>query len=134
MAKEKPLILETDENGCITPKSHALNQDGYFRKWIPERKKMVMYHIYSWEVINGPIPEGFEINHLCKNRACCNVEHLECIDGKAHTIKTNEERYSERKQKAFEYWSRVGCKGVVLAGIFDVTPSAACRWIRGWKV
>jgi len=28
---------------------------------------------------NGPIPEGIEIDHLCRNRACCNPSHLEAI-------------------------------------------------------
>lgn len=27
----------------------------------------------------GPIPEGMVIDHLCKNRACRNPEHLEAV-------------------------------------------------------
>lgn len=86
----KKLILSQDSNGCITPTSHKLNKDGYFRKDIGD-KTFVMYHRYVWELVNGQIPEGFEINHKCKNRACCNVDHLKCIDGTDHAIKTNTE-------------------------------------------
>ncbi len=27
----------------------------------------------------GPVPEGLEIDHLCRNRACCNPQHLEAV-------------------------------------------------------
>ena len=33
-------------------------------------------HRYSYEMVNGPIPEGLQIDHMCHNKACCNVEHL----------------------------------------------------------
>ena len=131
MAKE--LILTQDENGCITPTSHKLNKDGYFRKNIGDGI-FVMYHRYIWEQKFGKIPDGYEINHKCKNRACCNTGHLECIDGKEHAILTNTERYKERKDYAFRYWSSTGCTGTELARIYEVTTSAACRWIRSWKV
>ena len=36
-------------------------------------------HRRVWEILVGPIPEGFEIDHLCKNRACCNPDHLEPV-------------------------------------------------------
>lgn len=32
-----------------------------------------------WEIENGPVPEGLEIDHLCKNRGCCNPDHLEAV-------------------------------------------------------
>lgn len=52
-----------------------------------------MRHRWFWELHNGKIPDEFEINHLCKNRRCCNVEHLECIHGDHHAVISNEERY-----------------------------------------
>lgn len=33
--------------------------------------------IYSQQV--GPIPGGLEIDHLCRNRRCVNVDHLEVV-------------------------------------------------------
>jgi hypothetical protein len=36
-------------------------------------------HIYEWEKVNGPVPEGLELDHLCRNPACCNPEHLEAV-------------------------------------------------------
>lgn len=36
-------------------------------------------HIVSWELVNGPVPEGLELDHLCRNRYCCNPKHLEPV-------------------------------------------------------
>src|SRR5690606_16828984 len=33
-------------------------------------------HRYVWESVNGPIPEGLVVDHICHNRACVNAEHL----------------------------------------------------------
>lgn len=133
MAKEIPITWETTESGCITPTSHALNQDGYFRKWIPSLKRMKMYHVHTWENLFGEIPEGFEINHKCKNRACSNPDHLECICGSKHAILTNEERYKPRKLEAEVYWRKTGCTGVHLSKVFGVSFSSSCKWIRSWR-
>ena len=38
-----------------------------------------MQHRYYYEQANGPIPEGLVLDHLCRNRACCNPAHLEAV-------------------------------------------------------
>lgn len=52
-----------------------------------------MFHRIIWKMHKGSIPEGHEINHLCHNRACSNVDHMECIEGTEHAIKSNQERW-----------------------------------------
>lgn len=41
--------------------------------------KMVMAHRVSYEIANGPIPAGMQIDHLCRNRGCVNPAHLEAV-------------------------------------------------------
>ena len=40
-------------------------------------------HIVAWRLLRGPVPEGLELDHLCRNRACCNPAHLEPV---THTV------------------------------------------------
>ena len=39
----------------------------------------------AWMEAFGPIPEGLQIDHLCRNRRCVNVEHLELVTPKENT-------------------------------------------------
>lgn len=36
-------------------------------------------HRVEWERVHGPIPAGAHIDHLCRNRACVNPAHMECV-------------------------------------------------------
>ena len=38
--------------------------------------KSVRAHRYAWERVNGPIPEGMFVDHVCFVPACVRVEHL----------------------------------------------------------
>lgn len=72
------------------------NRDGYVRvldKPRCEGGKLVMRHRWFWELMVSKIPDGYEINHLCKNRRCFNPKHLECIPTSEHRSKDNSERY-----------------------------------------
>lgn len=98
----RPIRFVKNDDGCYLPLSHKLNKDGYFRKRWGSDGQVEMFHRFIWRAHNGEIPEGYEINHLCGCRACSNVEHLECIPGTEHTIKTNRERYVGQQQKMIE--------------------------------
>ena len=36
-------------------------------------------HRFLWEQINGPVPNGLELDHLCRNTKCVNPNHLEAV-------------------------------------------------------
>jgi hypothetical protein len=36
-------------------------------------------HRVAYELLIGPIPDGLEIDHLCRNRGCVNPWHLEPV-------------------------------------------------------
>lgn len=125
----------TDE--CLDPGFGYENKDGYVRIWCKPKKAapLVMRHRWFWELQKGPIPEGYEINHLCKNRRCCNVNHLECIDGSLHAQKSNKERYLGEFEEFKEYYA---VDGELLtqeqwSHIFDCSQARICKWIKKIK-
>lgn len=36
-------------------------------------------HRWMYAEVKGPIPEGMDIDHLCRNRLCVNPSHLEAV-------------------------------------------------------
>ncbi len=36
-------------------------------------------HRVAWALTHGEIPEGMTLDHLCKNKRCCNPAHLEPV-------------------------------------------------------
>lgn len=41
--------------------------------------KEVYVHRMAYEMVHGPIPPGYEIDHLCRNPSCFNPNHLEAV-------------------------------------------------------
>ncbi len=121
----------TLECGCFVCVSHKLNPDGYLRKrWVDVFE---MFHRFIFRAHNEEIPEGYEIDHMCNNRACCNKDHLRAIPGDEHTRHTNQTRYLERYEAAKLHWIESKVTGTKLGEIFGVSISNACLWIRQWK-
>jgi hypothetical protein len=40
---------------------------------------MMLAHRWGYEQFIGPIPEGLQLDHLCRNRPCVNTDHLEPV-------------------------------------------------------
>lgn len=36
-------------------------------------------HLWFWKQVNGPVPEGLELDHLCRVRLCVNPTHFEAV-------------------------------------------------------
>jgi len=55
-----------------------LDAKGYGRFRGPDNTK-VFVHRFAYMRKHSPIPEGLVIDHKCRNRACCNPDHLEPV-------------------------------------------------------
>ena len=59
-------------------------QNGYGKR----RGQMV--HRVVWAFVNGPIPEGLVIDHMCRVRACCNPDHLRAVTPAVNALENND--------------------------------------------
>jgi len=46
-------------------------------------------HRWAYSRWRGDIPEGMQIDHLCRNRACVRPEHLEAVTAKVNNSRSN---------------------------------------------
>ena len=67
--------IEITAGGCwlytgkLTKKGYAHVRDGTMR----------FAHVVMWVNKHGPVPEGMELDHLCRNHHCCNPDHVEPV-------------------------------------------------------
>jgi hypothetical protein len=70
-----------EDRGYQTPCwiwQRAINDAGYGALWTPERRK-TRAHIYFYEKKFGKVPDGLQLDHLCRVRECCNPDHVEPV-------------------------------------------------------
>ena len=73
-------------------------QDGYGLIRL-QGGKMVQAHRLSWEVANGPVPDGLCVLHRCDVRACVNPSHLFLGDRKLNGEDMAQKGRSTRGEK-----------------------------------
>lgn len=50
-------------------------------------------HILMFEHFNGPVPEGYEVDHQCHNHRCINPDHLQALPRYNNRAKNRPPRY-----------------------------------------
>lgn len=64
----------------------ACGPDGYGR-FKPPNSVPVLAHRYAYELLVGRIPDGLQIDHLCRVRACVNPDHLEPVTQRENILR-----------------------------------------------
>lgn len=72
------------DNGCIVWTAYVA-PDGYARFWARGRKWVA--HRFAWIEAHGEIPEGHDVDHLCRNRRCVNLDHLEVVTHRENIVR-----------------------------------------------
>ena len=50
---------------------------------------MVSAHRFAFEQVRGKIPDGLQLDHLCRNHTCVNPEHLEIVTNQENCRRGN---------------------------------------------
>lgn len=75
------------ETGCWEWSAHR-QSNGYGKiREAGQGSKKLFVHRVSYEMFVGPIPAGFQIDHLCRVRHCLNPAHLEAVTPRVNTLR-----------------------------------------------
>lgn len=79
---ETRFFAKVDAAGVCWEWTGAADGDGYGHF---EHKKA---HRWCWEHLVAPIAAGLELDHLCRNPACVNPDHLEPVTPQVNTLRS----------------------------------------------
>jgi len=71
-------IVRVPESGCWIW-TGALHRNGYGHFKIPNSRSHLLAHRGVYAIERGEIPEGMDLDHLCRVRCCVNPDHLEPV-------------------------------------------------------
>lgn len=74
----------SDPNGCWIWTGYV-NPKGYGNFHSPGRSKLV--HRIAYELLIGQVPADLCLDHLCRNRRCCNPSHLEPVTPRVNNLR-----------------------------------------------
>lgn len=86
-------LVSADNCWLIT----ANESTGYHR--VKHDGNRMMTHRAVYELLAGPIPEGLQLDHLCRNRNCINPDHLEPVTIAQNLLRSNLTIASQNKSK-----------------------------------
>lgn len=125
----------------------ARNIDGY--GYLRGRERTEKAHRVSWELANGPIPEGGHILHSCDHPWCVNPAHLRVGTmkenireassrgrlGKARGEKHYRARLNDDVVKHIRFLRDIDVPTVTIAAIYGVAPVTVWRVVNrmSWK-
>ena len=130
----KKFTKTINSEGCMISTSHKLNHDGYLRKH-DNGKGLIMWHRKVWQDAHGEIPEGYEVDHMCKNRACFRLNHLQLLTTHEHRVKDNTGRWDHKKKEALDMKEKhPEMNGMEIATVVEASFSSVYRWLRQLKI
>lgn len=74
--KDGPIPEHKPELGPCWIWTALVNRGTGYGQFYPQHGATVGAHRYSYELANGPIPEGLQVHHECHTRRCVHPNHL----------------------------------------------------------
>lgn len=96
--------------------------------------KQVSAHRFFFEQANGPIPDGLQIDHLCRTRACVNPDHMELVTIAVNVRRGNTAKLDEEAVRNLrEIRATTGATYRVLASRFGISLAQAWRIVNNQR-
>jgi hypothetical protein len=76
------------ESGCLVWDG-SVGSTGYGQLPTSHPKRSVVAHRAAYEAWIGPIPDGLQIDHLCRNRRCIEPTHLEAVTPRENLLRSS---------------------------------------------
>jgi len=80
--------VKVDKTGDCWLWMAGLCSGGYGQFRISTERKTVA-HRFAYEQMVGPVPDGLQLDHLCRVKRCVNPSHLEPVTGRVNTLRSS---------------------------------------------
>lgn len=85
LAERLARLSASSDTGCRLW-AGMLDEKGYAR--IQVGAKLRKAHVVAWELQNGPVPAGLELDHTCRIRSCICPGHLEPVTHRENVLRS----------------------------------------------
>ena len=75
------VLSRVDREGTCIVSTYSRGSHGYAQVGWQDRGERVvtLCHRVAWIAAHGRIPDGMHVDHICRNRPCINIDHLQLL-------------------------------------------------------
>ena len=110
-----------------------IDRDGYGRVWNPGGSRLA--HRARFEAAGGVVPEGHELDHLCRVRSCINPEHMEPVRHAQNVHRGHRAKLTWEAVDAIRAAAASGISHTVIAVQHSISTANVTMIVRGttWR-
>ena len=88
--------ISINENGCWEWQG-AKSSEGYGLMTVKGQVEYV--HRLAFQLFIQPVGKDRELDHLCRNRKCCNPTHLEAVSSRENSLRGNHPLFTAHRER-----------------------------------